>query len=459
MSRNDRLVAPIFSWANWWLSDDIFTGIQNSFFSSKNVNIRDNNKWISINKALVKDSTTVVVEQITSYVKVNTTDRMAFGDAWGIYRYRSSAWVKITSDSPATKVMSACQFGGYIYWTTTSAIHRLLVTNISDDITATDVINRQVLDTAEYHPLLVSALGVYVWNKSSLWIINPLNIYSNNFTIESGSVIKELNGLWWVVRVLTISSLLNNNIYLRNWSSPYPDQTIPLIGHNVYHSVIFWWYNYLITNKWLAVVDWYNVIIIKETDQFVDNIGSVCIWNNKLYIWGIGWVYCFGAKNKNYPNVLNMEYSTSNGVATDKIWALASDWVILLSSWSNAAASTFAIDRLSSSTYYTTAEMVFMGYPWSWLHQIKEAIQQSVWYKPTITGQSIKTYYSIDWGAFVEIRDYVPWVITKSTWTDDMVLGGTFHYISFKVVLEWPWTSTPELYSLLLVFNNLNQLS
>ena len=38
-----NVIAPIFRWANGWIADDVFTWINNSYFSSKNIEIREIN--------------------------------------------------------------------------------------------------------------------------------------------------------------------------------------------------------------------------------------------------------------------------------------------------------------------------------------------------------------------------------------------------------------------------------
>jgi hypothetical protein len=126
-----NIPAPIFQWASWWLSDDIFTGLENSFYSWYNINIKWNAKSISLNKALVKDSWTVITEKINEIIKVWATEFLAFWNSWWIYRKRSWTWIKVTTDSPASPILSAIEFNGYIYWTTATYIHRLLKTNIS----------------------------------------------------------------------------------------------------------------------------------------------------------------------------------------------------------------------------------------------------------------------------------------------------------------------------------------
>ena len=78
-----NVVAPIFRWANWWIADDIFTWINNSYFSSKNIEIRENSKWISLTKKLVSDTTTSDV--INVIVKIDDSTFIALWDSGTCY--------------------------------------------------------------------------------------------------------------------------------------------------------------------------------------------------------------------------------------------------------------------------------------------------------------------------------------------------------------------------------------
>ena len=146
----------------------------------------------------------------------------------------------------------------------------------------------------------------------------------------------------------------------RDGTNTNPDQTIPLKWFDVRQSAIFNGYNYLITNKWIGILDWYKIYPIKKIDNFNDNINSIAVYDEKLYIWWTGWVYVYGNKNKNYPEVLNLELSASNWNSADVIWAIYSDWVDLYVSRSNW--SSYWIDKLSASVYYTTWELVSKAY-------------------------------------------------------------------------------------------------
>lgn len=447
------LIAPIFRTAVGWLSDDRFTGIDGSFFASKNINIRDNGKWISLEKALVIDSSTTVTEKINKIFKTTTGKYVAFGASWGIYRKDTTTWAKITTDSPATEIFDAIEFNWYIYWATATYLHRLAIANLSSNITATDVINRQALVSSAYHPMLVSMWDLFIGNGSRVDKVNTSNVWEALILMETGSVVKKLNDLGGSIRVVTIPAVWNNNIYLWNGTSDMPDQTIPLFWTDIRQSYIFNGYNYLVTNKWLGILDWYKIYPIKKITQFNNNINSIAVHDEKLYIWGIGWVYIYGNNNKNYPEVLNLWLSSSNGSATDVIWAIYSDGTDLYVSWSNWAK--FWIDKLSTTVYYAQWELETRGYYANSLYEIKEAIVALCGYKQPITWQKITIYAWIDGWAYTKLLEIWPTTDTKAIFTEDIFVRlGSFQYIQFKIVLDWPWTSTPEFYSLDLSFNN-----
>lgn len=449
------LTAPIFRTAIGWLSDDIFTGIDWSFYKSRNINIRDNVRGISLNKALVKDSATTVTEKINRILKTTTGKYMAFWASGGIYWKNTTTWAKITTDSPATEIFDAIEFNGYIYWATATYLHRLAIGNLSNDISATDVINRQALTSATFHPMLVSMWDLYVGNWSRVDKVNTSNVWEALILMETGSVVKKLNDLWWSIRVVTVSAVGTNNIYLWDWTDAMPEQTIPLFGFDIRQSFIFNGYNYLVTNKWLGVLDWYKIYPVKKLDQFNNNINSIAVHSEKLYIGGAGWVYIWGANSKNYPEVLDLWLSTSNWVNTDIIWAIYSDWTDLYVSWGNVWWTTFGIDKLSTTTYYAKWELETRGYYANNLYEIKEAITAYFGYQLPITGQKIIIYVSINWWAYTKKLEIWPTTSTKAPFTEDLFTNvWDFQYIQFKIELEWPWTSTPEFNCLDLLFNN-----
>lgn len=450
------ILAPIFRTAIWGLSDDVFNGTDWSFFSARNINIRDNAKWISLNKALIKDSWDIITEKINVILKTTTWKLMAFGASWGIYWKDTNIWEKITTDSPSTEILWAVEFNWFIYWATSNYLHRLAVSDLSSDITSSDVINWQVLTSAVYHPMLVSMWDLYVWHWGKIWKVSIFNVREPLLTMESGWVIKKLNDLWWSIRVTTTPSVWNSNLYLWDWITDAPDQTIPMKWFNIRQSEILNWYNYLVTNKWLGILDWYKIYPIKNIETFNDNINSATVHNEKLCIGWVWWVYTFWAKTKNYPEVLNLDYSTSTGSVDDVIWAIYSDWIDLYVSWSSTTewVTTYWIDKLSNDTYYTTGELVTKWYYARSLYEIKEAIRAMIGFKKLLEWEVITISYSVDWWDFEDVGLFNSTTILENWFTDDILFSSwSFQYIQFKFKLEWLGTTTPEFYILDLIFN------
>lgn len=444
--------AVIFKWAWWWLSDNLFQGLDDSFVSSKNIEIRDNGKSIKLLKRLEKDSSTTVVEKIRYYIKISSTELLAFGSAWWIYRRASWTWAKVVTDSPATEVLWACEFNGYIYRATAWYLHRILKTNVSNNISATDVINRQALETSTKYPMVVRTGTMYIGNGKFISSIDIGNVFVEWFNLESNASVQFLDILWSVIRATVLSDLWWYKIYLWWWiNSVAPTQCIPLVWFDIKQSLIYNGYHYFITNKWLWVLDQYNVVIIKDILWLGWEVNSMTVYDNKIYIWWTWWVYCYWSKNKNYTQVLNMQLSTSNWKSTDVVWSIYSDWTDLYVSRQDS--NTYWIDKLNWTNYYAQWELVTKWYFANMLYQIKEMVSLSMWYKPLLTNESIKVSYSINWWSFVEIINITSATTTKELFTEDKTLSEKFQYIQFKIELWWT-TTTPEFYNLILFFNN-----
>lgn len=451
MAWNEAL-APIFRWAFWWMSDDIFSGLENSYFSSYNTNVRDNSKAITLNKALILDTDDVVTETINEIIKLSTGAILAFGGSGWIYRKQTTTREKVTTSTPTTAILSWREFNGYVYWTTISGLHRILTSNVAT--WASEVVNRKALEGASYHPLLVSMGSMYVGNKNKLSEVNIANVFDDVYTVENNGIVKKINDLWWHLRITTISQDGNNNVYL--WSrgiwKANPNQTIPLIGYNIRQSIIHNGYNFLVTNKWLWILDWYNTITLKKNKDFNDNINSIAVFDEKLLIWGTWWVYVYGAKDKNYPQVLSLEHRSSNWQSDDVIGAMFSDGTDLYVSWSNGTS--YGIDKLSSTVYYTEWELITRWYYANSLYSIKRWLNIRTGFKPVLEWQSIKISYSIDWWDYEELIAIEYDTNIKRTFTEDVFTPWEFQYIQFKIELTWDGTSTPEFYCLDLFFDN-----
>ena len=441
-----NVIAPIFRWANWGIADDIFTGINNSYFYSENIEIRENSKGISLSKKLVQDTTTT--SQIRVITKAKSDLFIAWGNGWICYKCDNWTWSAVSTWNNQARY-SAAVFNSYVYRCSDSALYKVAIS----DFSSTSVTPTKVTDlvTTTYHPMLVSMGDLYIWNGSKLSKVDVSNVFSDLFTMETWGIITKLNDLWGVIRVITQSALWNSNIYLWDGVSDIPDETIPLIWYVTYQSQIYNWYPYLVTNRGLGILDWYKIYPLKKCDDFASIDNWIWVYNERLIIAGRNWIYSWWAKNKNYNEVLSYDY-----VASGDVTAIFSDWIDLYVAWKKTVSwtTTYWIDKLSNSAFNTSWYLITRGYYANSLKEVKEWILAWIWYSTLTTWQSIEIQYSVNGWSFETLRTITPTTDTIESFTEDLFVRDRFQYIQFKIVLNWNWTNTPSFYALDFMFNN-----
>ena len=441
-----NVIAPIFRWANWGIADDIFTGINNSYFYSENIEIRENSKGISLSKKLVQDTTTTY--QINVIVKANKNLFIAWWKGGACYKCSSGAWSEVDTWRGAAWY-SAAVFNGYVYRCERDALYKVWVNSFSGDtVTPTKVTD---LTDTEHHPMLVSMGDLYIWNGSKLSKVDVSNVFSDLFTMEKWGIITKLNDLWGAIRVITQSELWNSNIYLWDGVSDAPDETIPLIWYVTYQSQIYNWYPYLITNRGLGILDWYKIYPLKKIEDFADIDNWIWVYNERLIIAGKNWIYSWWAKNKNYNEVLSYDYVSSGDVT-----CIYSDWIDLFVAWKKTVSwtTTYWIDKLSNSAFNTSWYLITRWYYANSLKEVKEWILAWIGYSDLKDWQSIEIQYSVNGWEFTTLRTITPTTQTIESFTEDLFVRDRFQYIQFKIVLNWNWTNTPSFYALDFMFNN-----
>ena len=212
--------------------------------------------------------------------------------------------------------------------------------------------------------------------------------------------------------------------------------------YKFYQSCVYKWQHYLVSNKGLGLMNWYNYYIIKRFDKFSDKTNSICVYDDKMYIWGTDWIYIYWAKNKNYSEVLGMWTYTN-----EKVWALASNYQDIMTSLSWVV----GINTNAAST----GELHTMAYYGTTLSEIKQSLYLRVWYKIP-QWWSINIYYKTDqvdtWTAVTQ-----DWWLTstsnmRSPFATSLKLNCRFQWIQFRFVLSWADT---HLYSADLFYNDM----
>lgn len=465
----DSLLAPIFRTGMWWLADDKFTGIDWSFADAVNLNIRDCIREISISQRPV--SITWLTSKCTAMIYTSNNKLLLFCEDWKIWLSVSpfNTLQEVTTATPATKIFSACEFNGYLYWTTITKLHRIELTDINTSWTATEEISFQTLESSNYYPMISSMWDMYVWHAGNIWKVDISNVWKDLVTMDSNWMIKHLLDLWWNIRVITAPLAGRSTMYLWDWVTDSPQQTVPLNWVDVLQTIIYNWYHYIITSDGMWIMDWYRIYWLNEVKDFSENIGAIAVSNKYLLIGSNKeYLYKYGAKTKNYSEVLNKEYVITAPSGTT--WQFQVDNIITVSkkifftwhtTWATPAYWLNLIDTTlnTESNCWDSWYLITRAYYANTMYDVKETLRALVWFQALRPQEQIKIYYSIDWWEFELLQTYTEDTDIFDKFTDDIIINSKdFQYIQFKIELYRGTsngaTTSPRFNMLDLVFNN-----
>ena len=428
---------PIFRWANWWLSDDLFTGIQNSFYYSKNLEIREDMRSIyPCPQAKIAAWGATVTGTPAKILQFKTYKRAVF--SWSsVYEFDSDNGTVGTPVSLGSAVKDAEIFGDKIFVTTKTKLYSFDLSS-PDWANPTEVAS---LTSCEYHPLQATSTVLAVWDKNKIKVVlfNALGTAVDQITLSENCTVKLLDYLGWYIRIVIEKSYYRNEIWLWDASKDAINERIPMDWYKFYQSVVYKGSHYLISNKGLWILNWYQYYIIKRFNKFTDNLNSICVYDDKLYIGGTDWIYIYWAKNKNYNEVLWMWT-----YLWESAWALASNYsdIVCSKSWKVWANTNTA----------TTWELQTMWYYGSSLSEIKQAEYLRIGYKIP-NWWYVKVYYKTDDKDWTEISPD-GWLVStsdmRSPFATTLKLNCRFQWIQFKFELSWADT---HVYSADLYYN------
>jgi hypothetical protein len=261
---------PIFRWANGGLSDDLFTGIKNSFYFSNDMEIRedaksifpkwvpayaDANKWIDVWDGVIRNVT---------YSREDWWWLVCCGSS--VYLVNPNLW---TSEELCTFWQKICDleiFNGYIYISTVNYVYYKLddwyywddVEAATDDSALYYGRMSQILKSNLNHPLYASDVCLCVWDTHKMWKVTKEipNLLQEWFEIQNEYYIRFINELWWFIRVTAVDEPYGSEVLLWDKVSDTPTEVIPLEWYSMIGSAIYKWYHYLLSNKWLWLLNW-----------------------------------------------------------------------------------------------------------------------------------------------------------------------------------------------------------
>ena len=431
-------VWPIFRWANWGLSDDLFTGIQNSFYYSENLEIREDMRSIyPVAQSKLATATNQLDSVPVKMIQWYATDWIIFTQSKA-YSYDSSTGTLTEEYTFSYEVTDAAVFGDKIFVSTKTKLYSYSYSSPDLD-NPTEVCS---LTSCDYHPLLPTSTVLVIWDKNKIKVIlyNALSTAIDQITLASNCRVKLLDFLWWYTRIVIEKDYYRNEIWLWDNSKDAINERIPMDWYKFYQSVVYKWQHYLVSNKGLWIINWYNYYIIKRFDKFSDYKNSICVYDDKIYIWGTDGIYIYWAKNKNYSEVLALRTKTW------KVWALASNYQDIFTSSSKK----FWFNTNTATTWVLQT----MWYYWATLSEIKQAMYLRVWYKIP-SGWYVKVWYKTDEKDWTEVTQ--DWWLTstsnmRSPFATSLKLNCRFQWIQFKFELSGNDT---HVYSADLFYNDM----
>ena len=494
MADNTR-IWPIFRWANWGLSDDLFTGIRNSFYFSNDMEIRQDAKsafpkWVP---AYADANTWIDIWDWSSWKQNVVCVTYSANDAWWIvctdnYIYKIDNAGNVTSLCYLSNWICDLEiFNWFIYVSTRQYLYykRDNGSNWADMASSTDasVFNygrcADTLTNNAYHPLYASDTILCVGNVNEMRKVTReiYNVCQPWFRLQSWWYFRFINELWWYIRAVAVDEPYWSEVVLWDKLSDAPTEIIPLEWYSIIWAAIYGWYHYLLSNKWLWLLNWYQYYLLKKVDGNVDTTtkNSMCVYDDKLYFVANSWIYIYWAKNKNYANVLWLWHKVEDWFS---LWAIGAykKWIMITRNYKYTSWIYTPIRIWINEWLATTWELQTMCYFWTSMSEIKQSMYLRVWYhipKEWAESWNIHIYYRTEADATTDNPEDWQWhEVTKHDWlyadrdmrspfATTLKLNCRFQWIQFKFVLtncvytSWADTLTKDtnLYSADLYYN------
>lgn len=485
---------PIFRWANGGLSDDLFTGIRNSFYFSNDMEIRQDAKSIFPKPvpAYADDDTKITVWDWSSYERNAINVTYSASDIWWLVCsqrsiYKIAAWTNVVTKL-CTFSENICDleiFNWYIYISTLTHLYYKIDNwaNWSDVASATDdsAVNywvcSQALQNNWWHPLYASDVCLCVWDTNTMWVVTKelYNFLDDWFVLQTWYYIRFITELWWFIRAVAVNEPYWSEVLFWDKVSDAPSEIIPLEWYSIIQAAIYNWYLYLLSDKWLWLLNWYQYYLLKKVDWTVDTSTKnwMCVYDDKLYFIANNWIYIYWAKNKNYADVLNLWHKVETWYTLWAIWSYK-NWLMITKNWKSSWNIPMVV--WINEWLATTWEMQTMCYFWTAMSEIKQSAYLRVGYhipKQWNNSWNIHIYYRTEADAIDDTPDNWQWhELTKPAWlyadwdmrspfATTLKLNCRFQWIQFKFVLtncvyDDNWTTKTKdtnLYSADLYYN------
>jgi len=411
------------------IADSEYSGIANSVASIQGFNLHSEPGVAKINQALVKESGSVVDDEISKIIVASDGKSYLFGKTNGKIWERTSggSYSLVHTNAIGPGILNAEEFNGYLYWFSATKVGRwqigmawgtandswasftngntshhpsyiknlvlyigdgYLVAQV-DDSTGTPIFTADALDLPKKYA--VSALGevendLLIGATSSANIITTQifrwNTYSVSFT--NNDIVPEagINCFIPADNFVLVSAGTRGNLYVYNGANLQQFKRIPGV----------WTFS--------------NKALIKSE--------AICVFNGIPYF-GLSnisgnptlqGVYSMGSFSTNYPQILNLEYILSTGNTSNvTIGAMAVVGDDFLVAWKDSNGGTsYGVDKIDWNNKCSVASIVSRKINLDRLNEKDTQVQ--IPYRNLPVGTSITLEASLNNGSYVSVPLY-----------------------------------------------------
>ena len=490
MAENTK-IWPIFRWANGWISDDLFTGIKNSYYYSNNMEIREDAKSIYPKPIPAYADSDKNIGIWTGYDKcksVTLSDHDWWIVCWLHDIYSVTPWTRAKTllCSLTEEICDLEIFNNYIYISTKQHLYYKkddwnywgdMASSTDDSATYYGRCSESLKNNVN-HPLYATDICLCVGNCNKMMKVSKEtpNLLEEWFKIQDEYFIRFINELGWFVRVTAVDEPYGSEILLWDKTSDAIQETIPLEWYSMLGSAIYNWYHYLLSNRGLGLLNWYQYYLLKKAewgDLSTSIRNCMCVYDDKLFFVTSDKLYIYWAKNKNYADVLSVWHECEEWYSYWAIWGYI--WGIMITR--NGEYQLWGIMVWLNEWKATTGEVQTMCYYWTSMSEIKQSMYLRVGYhlgKEWDNSWDIHIYYRTEADATTDNPDDWQWHPVqendiglsaardmRSPFATTLKLNCRFQWIQFKFVLTncvytvWANTYTKDtnLYSADLYYN------
>jgi len=382
-------------------------GLRGSFKSSKNLNIhRKGENNLSCNQKLKKISPDTgdhkVTELIIKFVRVSATKVYGFGNAGGVYLINGETVTKKYTD-PDGEILDAEFFYDYLYWTTKTHLKRHLeaTADWTDGNSGALTPDSGTFNECDYHPLyhVPKSDLLTVGNKRFVSTISAANYFNAEaLDLHWGWTVKCLNlkkpllligaTKWGRAELFTWDLTSESYDPLEGWIEKDINAFLETTdgARYIFSPEMLYWFK-----QGLAIK-------VRELPSQVKS-GAIDLHRGRIHFGTTKGVYSWASVSKNYPDVLNLEYTISTGSDEDiEIGAILGKGDDLLVGWfddSQVAGSKYGIDITDQDNKADAVyESLLFDSKTPYMDKLYSIIQ--ILTKPLPEDCSVKIYYKGD---------------------------------------------------------------